>query len=649
MAELKRIFQPYRLRNRDLKNRLFFAAHATGLSERGVVGDRLLAYYQARIDDGISLLMTEAHYVAGSHEARPLPTASDDRFVPGMTRLAQACHAKDALLFGQICHQSRGSRFSIDGSLDVKMAPSEIPDEQYRITPAPMTVEQILDLVHEFGATAARMQMAGVDGIELAAGGNLHGLFLSPHNNRRDDAFGGTLESRFRFLQLTLEAMRANVEAGTIIGIRLSANEAVPGGPLLEETLEVCRWLADRKLVDYINIKAGSKDTLTGISYGVAPMFIPRGYAVPAAARLREETGAPVFVVGRINQPQQAESILEDGSADMVGLVRALIADPAFIAKARADRAEDIRTCIACNQACVGHTQAGFGLSCIQYPETGRELLYQAKPLAGKQRKIAVIGGGPGGMKAATVAAQRGHDVWLVEQHRQLGGQAVLAGMLPGREEFGGLVANFESELERAGVEVELGRRVNAGDILERNPEAIILATGALPYRPSLEGDASHVYDAWDVIRGTVNVGSSVAIADWRCDWVGLGVAEKLARDGCRVMLYVCGEMAGQSLHHMTRYPWIGRLHRLGVTIVPYVRLFGFDGDTVYFQHVTSGEPVLCENIDTLVLATGHRREASLQEALLTSGADVRTIGDCLSPRTVEEAVLEGLQAGMAV
>ena len=292
----------------------------------------------------------------------------------------------------------------------------------------------------------------------------------------------------------------------------------------------------------------------------------------------------------------------------------------------------------------------GYSVSCIQHPESGRELEFGTLRPAATPRRVLVAGGGPGGMKAAAVAAARGHEVTLYERAGQLGGQALLTQLLPGRAEFGGIVTNLTREMELAGVEVVRNTAVTAGLVAREAPDAIVLATGAVPYRPTIEGEEeAHIVDAWQVIRGEANVGASVAIADWRCDWVGLGLAEKLARDGCRVRLYANGNMPGQTIQQYVRDRWLGELHKLGVEITPLARLYGADGDTAYFEHTTSGEPIVCEGVETLVLALGHQADDDLEQALADFEGETIPIGDCLAPRTAEEAVLEGLRAGAAL
>jgi NADPH-dependent 2,4-dienoyl-CoA reductase/sulfur reductase-like enzyme len=323
-----------------------------------------------------------------------------------------------------------------------------------------------------------------------------------------------------------------------------------------------------------------------------------------------------------------------------------MICDPEMAGKAEADRINDIRACIGCNQACIGHFQMGFPISCIQHPETGRELTYGKLRKAETARDVLVIGGGPGGMKAAAVAARRGHRVTLCEASPRLGGQTLLAQTLPGRAEFGGIVTNLAHEVAQAGVEVRLSTPVDRALVEAMAPDAVIVATGARPRRPrsiEIDGEA-HVVDAWQVLRQEVNPGASVVVADWRCDWIGLGVAELLAESGCRVRLAVNGRHAGEMIQTYVRDMMVARCHRLGVEIIPYAKLHGADADTVYLQHSASGEPMLIEGVDTLVLAQGSESEDGLLAELEDYAGLVCPIGDCLAPRTAEEAVFDGLR-----
>jgi hypothetical protein len=377
-------------------------------------------------------------------------------------------------------------------------------------------------------------------------------------------------------------------------------------------------------------------------------MSVETGFVANDAARLKQAVGKPVLVAGRINQAQLAAQVLDSNKADMIGLARALIADPEFVNKMASGRADQIRACIGCNQACVGHRLTHFPVSCIQNPVSGRERMQAAASTGtsttGASQTVLVIGGGPAGMKAAVVAAERGHRVQLHEKRTRLGGQVILAEALPGRAEFGGVTTNLLGELERAGVEIHLRSQIDATRLRDIGPDHVIVATGANTRLPEVEIGGVDMVDAWSVIRGDVRPGNRVVIADWSCDWSGLGVAEKLARDGHYVRLLSGGSVAGESIQAIVRDQWVGVLHGLGVEMTPYARFYGGLDGVAYFQHMTSGETIVCEQVDTIVscYAAAANRECDWIET--QPGMAVTRIGDALAPRTVEEAMLEAWQ-----
>jgi NADPH-dependent 2,4-dienoyl-CoA reductase/sulfur reductase-like enzyme len=275
---------------------------------------------------------------------------------------------------------------------------------------------------------------------------------------------------------------------------------------------------------------------------------------------------------------------------------------------------------------------------------TGRELKHGTLKPARSPKKVLIAGGGPAGLKAAAVAAQRGHDVTLYEAGRRLGGQVLLAERIPGRAEFGGAITNLTGEAERAGARLVTGVRVDAGLIEREAPDAVIIATGARPRTPEIElMDDPVVTDAWDVIKGAAVPAGHIVVADWRGDWIGLGVALLLAQSRRRVTLTVTGYGAGEQLQQYVRSSMLADAHRAKMTIIPNTRLYGADADTVYLQHTLTEEPVLVEDVAALVLAQGSEPVTDLLDDDTPGG--VTSIGDCLVPRTVEEAVLEGLRA----
>jgi mycofactocin system FadH/OYE family oxidoreductase 2 len=652
MSQFKLLFSPLRIRRLEIRNRILSTGHQTYLAVNGLPSDAMVAYHEARARGGAGLIIVEAarFHVTALSDSPEIVVASDD-CIPKYRQLADAVHRHGAKVFGQLSHSGRVSRRMRGGLRDVAYAPSAVPDNRFHTMPRAMPLALVEELVAACGAAAGRLAEAGLDGIELVSShGLLFAQFLNPATNLRTDRYGGSRDNRMRFLLECLSAVRKTVGEDLVVGIRISAEEIEQDGLDGAEVIAVCQELARRKAFDYVNVTVGSMAGLGGSIHVVPPMEVKPGYVAPQAGTLREKVGIPVFVAGRINQPQTAEQVLAAGLADMCGMTRAMISDPDMPNKALAGRLDDIRACIACNQACIGHYHMGYPVSCIQNPVSGRELKLGAPAPARKKKRVLVAGGGPAGMKAAVTAAECGHSVILCEASRRLGGQALLAQMLPDRAEFGGLITNLEREISNAGVEARLNTPVDADVVAKISPEAVIIATGARPYAPPIEGrESGHVIEAWDVLLARANPGSRVLVADWRCDWVGMGLAEKLARDGRHVRLAVNGLHAGQNLQMYLRDLWAAKLHDLGVEIIPYARLYGVDGNSAFLVHIVSGKPILCEEVDTVVMAHGHRPETGLEQALEGMDLPIHLAGDCLSPRSAEEAIYEGLLAGRAV
>ena len=637
------LFSSLKIRGCKLKNRIMSTAHDTTMPVDGTVNAALVAYQEARARGGVGLIVLQ---VSGVHETARYTNhvlmATDDTSIAGYARMAEAVHRHGTVLFAQLFHPGREIAEADGGLLSVAYAPSSVPNERFHVMPRALKIPLIRAIVSGYGDAARRMQTAGLDGVEIVASqGYLPSQFLNPRVNMRDDQYGGDLDNRLRFLREVIADVRSKVGDSFVVGMRISGSELDDLGLSEDECLEAIKALADH--IDYVNITLGTSATLGGAVHIVPPMTIDIAYAAPYAARVRKSVHIPVFVTGRINQPQIAEAVIAAGQADVCGMTRALICDPDMPNKAQTGRGEDIRACIACNQACIGHFHKGYPISCIQNPVAGRELRYGALRPATSSRRVMVVGGGPAGMKAAVIAAERGHRVTLFESEKQLGGQALLAQLLPGRAEFGGLVTNSLRELGNCGVQVRKETLVDRAKVLADAPDVVIVATGAQPYRPTFaqEGDLQ-VLDAWQVLRGA-QAGHSVIVIDWRADWIGIGIAEKLARAGHAVQLAVAGVAVGETLPWYVRDVSAATLHKLGVKVMPYMRLYGSDSNTVYLQHVASGEPVVVEAIDTLVLCTGHTPRTDLADCIADLPFEVKVIGDAASPRTAEEAVFEGL------
>ncbi len=646
------LFSPFSIRHITFKNRIFSTGHMTRMTQDGLPTEQMLAYHEARARGGAGLIICEAARVHDSALSdSPAIDASTDRCIAPYTRMAQAVHHYGCKMFGQVSHSGRANDRRRGGLRDVPYSASATPDERFHNVPRQMSGEMIAEVVSAYGSAAKRLIVATLDGIEIPVShGLLPAQFLNPRVNCRSDEYGGNLENRCRFVAEVIRCVRRVIGDESILGIRFSIDELEHGGLEKQESLALCEFLSKMPELDYFNVIAGSMAGLSGSVHVVPPMMIEHAYTAPLAHSLKEITDKPVFVAGRINHPQLAENILNSAQADMCGMTRALISDSQMPNKVHAGKVESVRLCIGCNQACIGHYHLGTSISCIQNPASGREQQLGRVRLVSKTKQILVVGAGPAGLKAAATAAERGHKVMLAEKSSKPGGQVNLAQMLPGRSEFGGLTENLLREAQEAGVDFQFNTEVNEAFVSQNNADSIILATGAIPNVPEIPGaETSQIVTAWEVLRGEVKVGSNVLVADWGADWVGLGLAELLTRNGSSVQLAVNGMMAGYNLQSYVRDQWLGTVFQLGVEIIPYSRLFGVDESTVYLQHTLNNEPVICENVDTVVLALGHKAEASLEEYARRSKIAFHMIGDCLSPRTAEEAVYEGMKIARAV
>ncbi len=642
-SQFPNLFSEITIGNCVIPNRIVSTGHHTYLSDV-VPDERLVAYHQARAKGGAGLIVSEivaAHASAGF--SSNLLQARDHDAIPAYQKLTRACHQHGSKMFAQLFHPGREVLSSPSGMLPVAWAPSAVPNERFHIMPKPMPVEMIVDVVAGHGNAAAILAEAGFDGFEIVANhGYLPAQFLNPRTNLRQDEYGGDDNGRRKFLVGLIQQIRKSAP-GLVVGLRISGNEMDDLGLTLDEVVTNGRALAP--LLDYLSIVAGTSASLAGSVHIVPPMGIDPGYVSPQSEVLRHETSLPVIVTGRINQPQVAEQIIARGEADLCGMTRAMICDPDMAIKAKRGQFEQIRACIGCNQSCIGRAHKGLGISCIQHPESGREIEFATLPEIDRSKKIMVVGGGPAGMKAAAIAAARGHQVSLHEQQLHLGGQAQLAADLPGREDFAGITENLSREMTDAGVQVSTNSMVTLETISVEQPDQVILATGALPLLPDFAGnDLDNVVTAWGILNNDVALGQRVVIADWRSDWIGLGLAEKLAREGRQVTLFTNAAMAGETLQIYTRNHYLGRVKKLGVDITAHARLYGFDGDTVFFQDTITMEPIEVESVDTLVLSMGHSSLNRLELELKQTNIEYHCIGDCVTPRTAEEAVYDGLQ-----
>ncbi|MBT6140248.1 MAG: FAD-dependent oxidoreductase [Rhodospirillaceae bacterium] len=640
------LFSPFQMKGLEIRNRIFSSGHDTDLARGGIPTDELIAYHVARARGGVGLIVVQVVAVHDSarYTSEVLQGADDD-CIPHFSRLFDAIHREGAAAFVQLFHPGRELAARRDGAVMPAWGVSQAPSERFKVVAKTMSTDEIGEIISGYGDAARRMAAAGVDGVEIVGShGYLPSQFLSPSINFRTDEYGGNPENRRRFVDEVIQSIRSTCPEELIVGARLSGDEFDSGGLDEDAMFEICRNLAPS--LDYLNVIAGTSASSGGSVHIVPPMTVSNGYMAPFSAKLKQAVGpTAVLVAGRINQPQDAEKIVREGAADMCGMTRAMICDPRMPAKASLGQVDDIRACIGCNQACIGHAQLGLPISCIQYPESGRELRFAEKPRAEVSRRVLVVGGGPAGMKAAITAAETGNSVTLWERSSRLGGQALLAQALPNREEFGGIINNLEGELRRAGVSVSLNSEFDQPNCSEFSPDAVVLATGSRRWMPPIEGgEGVEILHHEDILAGA-KTGQRVVIYDWRTDWIAIGMAELLSQSGADVRLAVNGVCPGFAIQNYVRDAAIARLYRLGVETTAFMRLYGAEDRTVYFVHTAAQEPVVLEDVDTLVVVPPNQPEVGPADWLKSSGIPYRIIGDALAPRTAEEAVYEGLTA----
>ncbi|MBA2287822.1 MAG: FAD-dependent oxidoreductase, partial [Ktedonobacteraceae bacterium] len=535
------LFTPIRIGQTVIPNRVVFAAHLTNLAEENLPGPRLAAYYAERARGGCGLIITEEQSVHASDWAyQKLIHGFDPRVVPGYRRMTRAVHDQETRIFAQLNHN--GMQASSIYSRRPVVGPSPIVDPIHREMCKEIEPEEIAEIVRGYALVARHVREGGFDGAELQSShSSLMRQFFSPYYNRRSDSYGGSLANRMRFALEVIDAVRAEVGRDFTLGIRLCGDELIPAGLTLDDVREISRLLEATGQLDFINTSIGEFHNLYMVE---GSMHTPPGYQLFVSAGIRETVKLPVFCTGRIKDPVQAERILREGLADMVDVVRGQICDPAFSRKAREGRTESIRLCISCNQYCIGRMGLNLSLGCIQTPATGNELLFPPIPLAASRRSatrrpsVLVVGGGPGGMQAAKVAAQRGYRVRLYEKEPELGGQINLIVRVPGRVEFGDAARNLQRDIQEAGVEVCLGSEVTAELIERERPDAVIIATGSRPNLPPVPGaDLPHVATVWQVLQGEKNAqpGEYVLVYDQIGFHQATSVAELLAERGCLV------------------------------------------------------------------------------------------------------------------
>jgi len=636
------LFSPIDVGGMFLKNRIVMAPMATRYATcGGMVTDRMIRYYAERARGGVGLIMVQFTAVAPNGRSSLWPLGIwDDRFVPGLRRLADTIHDAGAKAGIQIAHAGGQTRSEfIDGEQPV--APSPIPRLKGEV-PRELTKAEITGLVEAFGQAARRAEEAGFDAVEVhMAHGYLINQFLSPLSNRRTDEYGGDLEGRVRFALEILQRVRQITKRKTAILCRISAEEYVAGGLTLADSQSIAQVL-EQSGVHAIHVSAGIGQTM---QYASPSMALPAGALVPLAAGIKCVVRVPIIAVGKIHTPGLAEEILGQGKADLIAMGRALIADPELPSKAESGRIEKIRPCLTCNQpACQGRIFSQLDMSCVVNPAVGREADMAIMP-APRRKRVVVVGAGPAGLEAACVAAERGHSVIVYEKEPEPGGQFRIAQAAPYKELLGAFIRYQVRRLKRFSAELRTGRAIDITDLDEEHLDVVILATGARPLVPDIPGAREHAVTAWAVLEGRVEVGDNVVVVGG--GEVGCATGEYLAQQGKSVTILEMLDKLVGDVASWIRIPMIERIVQAGVEILTNARVMAIDPRAVLYERV--GVKNWIRNVDTVVLAVGTIANSELGEALRNAPYDVRMIGDCVRPQTALEAIREGLEIGATI
>lgn len=642
---MKTLFSPIKIGSMEVSNRLVVPAMGTNLAEHnGEAGEALISYYTERAKGGFGLIIMECSAV--SIEGRSLINECglwDDALIPSYQRLTSSVHAEGAKIAVQLRHCGRETNPKYTAGKKI-LAPSQVPCPACQSMPHEMTTEEVYKMVETFGDAALRGKKAGFDAIELhASHGYLVAQFLSGHANKRTDEFGGSLCNRMRFLKLILSDIRQKTDADFPVIVRISGSEMITGGREIQETKAICQ-MCEESGANAIHV---SISTYGSLSYCIGSTYLAPGYETAAAEAIKKAVAIPVITVGRFTDPEMAETIIRDGSVDMVAFGRQSIADPHFPNKVLNQRQDDIIPCISCGQGCIMHLFSDDPISCVVNPNNSTEESYIAHK-AEKSKHVLVAGGGPGGLEAAWILAARGHKVDLVERESYLGGAFLPASYPPSKSGLTKMIGYYIRQCEKYGVNITLNTELTTEKIKAINPDAVIIATGSKNMVPSIKGlDQVDYLNPCDVLLGKVVTGHRVLVAGGGL--IGAETADFLAEQGRDVTIIEMKTEIGADLDPYSKPMLLNELKKHDVVMLSNAAIQEFLTDGITYKDVTKAntEVKTLNGFDSIVLALGTKNNNPFADSLKDLVTDVYVIGDAKKAGKVYEATHEAVDVAM--